>query len=994
MLESTEKVIRMEYLPLLSESKEKLSPSIKKILPSLEEVSLNFWNALNIKQKESEEPEEDGSTVKTWKLEFKKMMSLKYFVSLLLSLFALLNFLNDKVKIRSMKCLLRTYYDCIAAHNLETGKQVKKYVESLCAYYDNNKLGKEEKNNYETLKVEFLIMDMQSSLLSKNISMAKFYEHKANILDRCSAMKPGNVFSICRTLYNEGLKLYKEDQYHDAHYFLQKCYLILEKMDTFKDPSVESEIKVSTLIMLSKCCMKMNSKESFTEASKLLKLLQLNENEKIETLQLQIELIDYQKLANNDAEDLIMKTVIKICSKTEILKQVMVVLNAYSSKCPTTAKNCLFYVFTNKIDFENPKFREVIESYLISLIWIITSQLKTENSSEKLNVVKTILEVGNRKLRFELSIDSANCLVIMLWSMGRKNMKEENYQEAMSWFECCFVSLLNRSKESQQDTIGKIQRSILHCCLKMHDTGTFENTLRDMNDLSRKNPITLYYRFVNMLENHGTEIDDDTAHEILTALSQCNDLKTINMLALCVVESKNYLDSNCHDRDKPFLDEPLKHAVSKLLNKCNNIDTKNSEYLVLVAMRASVYIFGKRLENGLKKDETEKMSLENVEMIEKSVDQFLCYAKVNREGSHIKDINNDIEWFSSTCFNCGLLLLENNIFDTRGVKLFEATIRLIELFNESDDKNNNRFLKWKCKSIIFLSFCEREQIRQGGNNVKQKWNAIRVMNQQVVEQISLIHKDNDYKDIMLQGLYLINESLINCNEWTSLIKRIKDMNEYGKNHTEDNQQIDAMVENIFNWIPDGDAEQRGGMIRVIETIFAERGFKNEFAVRTRMLFRWLHLMLTKMTENVAFEDQQLCYIRMFRDILAETPTDGADRLKDYEIEWLAGVCWNKGIETILHCKAAIEAADVEDVGMDDSYADEDKEFFIAAVADPANSMLGGKGLPWCEIAIEISSYSAGKLQCAGMQNLLAKLVKESAVSGGFSTSGKSLQPDH
>lgn len=62
MLESTEKVIRMEYLPLLSESKEKLSPSIKKILPSLEEVSLNFWNALNIKQKESEEPEEDGST--------------------------------------------------------------------------------------------------------------------------------------------------------------------------------------------------------------------------------------------------------------------------------------------------------------------------------------------------------------------------------------------------------------------------------------------------------------------------------------------------------------------------------------------------------------------------------------------------------------------------------------------------------------------------------------------------------------------------------------------------------------------------------------------------------------------------------------------------------------------------------------------------------------------------------------------------------------------
>lgn len=993
ILESTEKVIRMEYLPLLSGSKEKVSPSIKRILPSLEEVSLKLWNILNIKQKESEELDEEGSTVKPWKSEFKKLMGLKYFVSLLLSLFAQLDVLNDKCKILSLKCLLRTYYDCIDVNNLELGKQVKEYVEKLCAYYDNNELGEEEKGYYETLKLEFLILDMQSSLLSKNISMAKFYENKANIVGKCSTMKPENLFNICRTLYNEGLKLYKEEQYYDSHYFLQRCYLILEKLNNFKDSSAESKIKVSTLIMLAKCCMKINSEESFIEARKLLKLLQLNENEKIEALKLQIELVDHQKLVNSEAGDLIMKTVITISSDVEILKQIMMVLNAYSGKRPTTAKNCLFYVFTNKIDFQNQKFREIIESYLISLLWIVTSQLKAESSLEKLNVAKNILEVGDRKLTFELSIDSANCLVIMLWSLGKKKMKEEKFKEALQWFECCFVRFLNKSKESQQDTIGKIQRCILQCCLKLHDNGTFENTLRSMSELSKKNPITLYYQFVNMLENHGKEIDKDVVLELLTALSQFNDSRTINLLALCVVESKNYLDSNSYDKDQPFLDEPLKQAITKLLNKCNTVGTRSCDSLVFVALRASVYIYGKNFENGLKKGDPKRMSVENVEMIEKSVDQFLYFAKENRKENNVTDINNDIEWFSSTCFNYGLLLLENNIFDIRGGKLFACTGRLIGSLDESDEKIKNKFLKWKCKSALFQSFCERELIRQHSDHLKEKWTEIRARNQTVTEQIDTAQNDKEYKDIRFQSILLINESLIICNEWTSLIKRIKYMNEYGKSYTEDNQEIDAMLENIFDQTPEDDTKERDPMIRVLDAIFVERGFKSEFCVGTRMLFKWLHLMLTKMIENAACENKQLCYIRMFQGILAGTPSDSAGRLKDFEIEWLAGVCWNKGIKIILRSKASPETADDEDVGMENSFLNDDKEASAATVADPGRSMPGGNGLPWCEVAIAISGISSGELQCAGMKSLLAKLVRESAVSGGFSASGKNPQPE-
>lgn len=237
-------------------------------------------------------------------------------------------------------------------------------------------------------------------------------------------------------------------------------------------------------------------------------------------------------------------------------------------------------------------------------------------------------------------------------------MKEKNFQEALEWFKCCFVRLLNKSNESQQDNIGKIQRSMLQCCLKLQDLSTFEEILNSMKESDKENSITLYYRFVSILRSHNPNTNGSQIHQILTRLSELNDSRNIKLLALCVVESKNHLDSNKDNTAKEILNEPLKEAIDKLLNKCCMIGTDGRDSLLVDALRSSVYIQGKSLENELKNSENKKILLENVEIIERSVSYFLRFVKENKKIICDPPVINDIEWFSSTCFNYGLWLLE------------------------------------------------------------------------------------------------------------------------------------------------------------------------------------------------------------------------------------------------------------------------------------------------------------------------------------------------
>lgn len=976
VLQSTEKLVRLEYLPTLNDTKTAdINLNVMKILPELEESSLKLWNIVNFKQKECDEEENYGNNNPgVWKAEFKKLTKLKYFTALLLSLMSLLDLKNTRSKIRSLKCMLKAYYDSIDNSNLDVSEIIKEYCERLITYFETFHFDNNDEEVFQNLKLEFFILDLQSSLLSNNISLAKFYESKANIVENCVKMKLENVFNICRTFYNDGLKLYKENNYLDSHYFLEKCYLILEKMDTPEESFAENKIRSSTLVMLAKCCIKINNNNSLQEANKLLRLLQNNERNRIDAFKLQLELIDYQDFTNNEIESQIMKIIITFKSNVEILKEVLIILNSYSQKNPTIAKNCLLYVFTNKINYSDKSFMEISESYLISLIWMVTSQLKREITSEKINIARSILEIGDKKLPFELSKETSNCLTIMLWSMGKKKMKEGNFTEALEWFECCFIRFLkNVNGIQQEETIGKIQRSMLQCCLELNNRIKFENIINELNDDNKNNPLTLYYRFTCLLK-FNNKFDNNEIQKILDNLSNSNDSKTLNLLALCVVESKSYIDRTKKEENE-IIYEPLNHAINKLLDKCfisNKVENSN---LLPVALRCSVYIYSKTLDNDIKNKENKENSIKNVNLIEKSVDYFIKYASESFEKSNQDELLKDIEWFSSNCYNCGLMLLEKNILDVKSVKLFHNVTKLIEFCKTKFDKMISfKYFKWECKSVMFKCICEKEIIKEMQDRIDQslKWREIYENIHSLSESIKN-EKDEEFQEMKFQCVLLKNESLICRKDWALLIQGIKGKNEYSKEYTDDNQELDILIENLLDFLKNKEIEEQDQdyLIQICDVILIERGFKKQFQIDIKMLFKWIYLLINQMINKTFFEDKLLDYINIFKDILKLTiEKEQKTEIKDSEIEWLSGICWNKGIEILLQEKQGQTDSDKkltedEDTSMEESFDQEEQI--------KNNQSSHNNKIKWCEVAIAASKLSSESFQYKNMEKLYAKL---------------------
>lgn len=818
VLESTERAIRIE-------SSINKDNQILKIMGNLEELGLKIWNLIDHFNDddvvvvgnavgEKDEDENRDSLI---------FCKVRYFVCLLLSIYYMILKVGG---LRIIKCLLRSYYECVDLQDLDLENKFKDYIEKIIQYFENDgMLNDDEITNFNNMKIEFLILDMHSSIINNNLSMAKYYESKANLLENFKLLKRENIFNLLRTIFNDGLMIFKEDKFNESYYFFEKCYLVLEKLNIENNES-ELKIRFNCLTMLIKSCIKINSLESIDKATKLIKVLSNNNKDKnrIEAFKLQLELINYQKLIPEEIEDSIMKLIIGLPSNIEILNSIRIILNEFSNKEGKIAKNCLFYIFNNKLNFNDLKFLEISEQYLISLVWVIVQQIKDIHSSEKLKMVKNVLEIGDKKIIKELSKDTINCLIIMIWSQGKKRMKDEQFSESIEWFESCFMRLLINNEDSE--IYGKIQRSMLQCCLKINDYKTFEEIFSTMNDKEKKNGITLYYKY-SYLINNGK---NNELIPILNELNKLENSKSINLLALCVIESK----------DKCIEDNVLRVSIEKLMNRCyKGGDTEEYKTLLIVALRTCIFIYCKNIENGIDIEYS-------IDMIIKCIDKF-----IDRNCDNLTEI----EWFSSNVYNLGLKLIESDTFWDENVKLFGKVIQML--------KDVKGFKEWKNKSILLKCFCQRQ--------INSDWNEI----YRDTEKLDATDEEDKIEIRMLN-----TESMIKLGKWNVLLKRIRQ---------EDTKKLEIklIIEKIVEVVK-VNAGNPVPIRELFDIIFIEKlvsmgNDKND-------AFEWLYIMLTNLLGEDSHDELLKCYVDLYNDLPGE--------VGESEQNWLGGVCWNRGIETV------------------------------------------------------------------------------------------------
>lgn len=930
ILESTERGLRLN-LSDTSHSFDEGSAKVLEVVNKLEDRALSLWNVIEINNSTNNQN-------KDWyKIYSEIILEIMHFSCMLLSIHALIKD-KENLKFRVLHNYLKYYYKSIDIGNENSAKQAKEYINN----YINNfeaKVDIATNVKFQALKIEFYMLEMHASILANDLSMAKYFEGKANLADKVNMFHKDDVLNLCRSLFNDALQLYKEDKIDDAFYFLEKCFLVLEKLQIDR-ANPENKVKVSTLIMLSKCCIKINTIESIEKAEKMIKYLSVNESKKIEALKLELELIQQKSASPNEIEDDLMKFVISIPIDPNILTQLRLLFNSFADKHPLISKKCLMYLFTNKINFQSLEFKDAAESYLISIIWIITSKIANESMDIILNHIALTMEIGDKKIISELSIETSNSIVVMLFSAGRKCIKGGNFEHAIRWFDFCTTRMFNNFKNAE--VLGKIQRSILQSCLETNNHSKFDSCWKSMSSECQQNPLSKYYRFKSILKSESENITE--LCEILDTFGILDNIKVIKLLALCVIDCKEMKTQSVDFK------HVLNKAMSRLIDKSLEISGDIDISLIVVALRSCFLINGNNIEHGI---DVEK----SVALINRSIDQLQTISKNN-------SLPADKEWFACHCYNYGIYLFDVNGSESWAIDLFSCCAKLI---NVETDHNN---IKWYCKAVIFKNICISKHLKSGlkYNNelIIDSWKNIFNDCKKIIRLIGIINT-SDKTEILKQCNLTLLDALIESLDYDEIFAILKDYCSLKpSSQWKDVTELDFLMESLLEKERELGATHFASIKHIIETIFIEIGC-SKLKVGLKQLFKWLFLMVSKLLDNHEFEETLLKVIKIFKE---QYSCNKNDSIATTELEWLAGMCWNHGISCIILDET--ENNRLEDLkdnnNTEDSSLIEENAIFQGLDAIQENQT--SRSMIWCKMALLVSE---NHLQQDHMQNLLFQL---------------------
>ncbi|GMF03645.1 unnamed protein product [Ambrosiozyma monospora] len=115
-------------------------------------------------------------------------------------------------------------------------------------------------------------------------------------------------------------------------------------------------------------------------------------------------------------EEVFMKMILIAAPENDRILEILSLLNSYSNIDPMGSKNCLLYVFNNKIDFKavNPKAAEMC---LTSLFWMNLVQIKDIDDTSKLENAKTLISLAERKFKQGDDKQCSSSIITLFWSM-------------------------------------------------------------------------------------------------------------------------------------------------------------------------------------------------------------------------------------------------------------------------------------------------------------------------------------------------------------------------------------------------------------------------------------------------------------------------------------------------------------------------------------------------------------------------------------------------
>lgn len=883
------------------------------LITQLDSVGTKLWNIISMRYRECIELKNS----KVWMPKFKQFGLLKFFSCLVLAVHSFMD-QTGVTKLRVLRCFSRTYFEIIDEGEKTAANEFQHYIEKYIGIVKDFAFSNDEMAEFENLKVELSCLDMHYALTAADINMAKFFENKINLELNYEKLKVKSVLNISRVMYNSSLNLHKEGKHLDAIYFLERANIALEKV---KEKGIKSSIQnsfekinIPIISLLIQCYIDVNTEFSLEKAKKLIIHLDKSKNNKLEALKLQIKLLEKSNCNKIIMNEEIMNLIISFSNEQTYLAQLVQMLNGYSKKEPTIAKNCANYIFNNKIKFDDKSFHQLAQNLLIAIIWIITSQLQIETPMEKLRLTKQLIEHAQKLFIFKLSKETVESVIVMLWNIGKKRFKDQSYDEALEWFECCSTEFFLDGYDAH-DEWGKIQRSMLQCCLEINNNEKFTKIFNEMSPNIKIHPLTLVSSFIFNVRCGNNQV----AISILNKLSNLNDKNNFKLIALCVVEAIKYKKSS-NDEITDIVNE----AIKALLEKTNDENFEVSQ----VALRSCIYVYIDQLDKILKsKNFKNEDTGEPVGLICKIVAKYinLIESSNGKENQYSQD---ESEWYSSNCFNLAQNLMKNEILTDKVIQLFQCSITIIK------QAKLTNCIQYIVKANICMAHCKRE-LQQNKSSVDvEAWKEIYDYAEIALKNIKDYDgSKDDIKNILHHCTILTIEGMIKLGMWSKLIQRIETLCSI-PDYTNCSEEFAVIMELLaasFGYVN----KRFQIMERIITKTFTVTQDINE-----KIFNRWIQMLFEFSGEEQCDYKIQKMVSLYFSRIAQSSPNSNVNE-KDYELEWIAGKCWNKGVEIML----------------------DEKESSLVRKRDV--------GKAWCELAMSFANLCEVKMY----DEMLPKLLK-------------------
>lgn len=542
----------------------------KDLYLKLENASSSLWNAISITLKTEQQTaksliNKNGSTQSMQSYGTSNLNLLcccKRFATILFSVYdALIKTLETQIRTFSchvltlksvMDCFFQEFLSNCSLSNGEIDNELEnKYNSSkikenwnnllkncqdspqaaLKVLEDNNKIWNQSQETEITkLKLEYFLVNFQICLKDGDIETAKLYSSKINIKDDIEAVDANTLIELCRIIFNSILIYSKKCQDINEKYEVVSLlnlaleYLQLPIQDLTTHINYQN-IKYSITLFLTKFSIdNFPNVLNENDCDNLVNKLQEEFGKKTEPYKLAIKYNQIKKADNHDQiiQEIIMRMITSLNIKIH-WDQILECIGQLSNTNTNLAIVCMEYIFINKL---NPQEDSKIWEDLIVARVFMTIETKNMITDDIISSLQTFFELVENKASRKLSKMKISCIVILIWNLGKRLDKKEEYERS-----CKVYKLAQRSLFCDDFAdIGKVSRALISSYIKCHNYNNALQQYEKMSESDKIHPLTQLL----LVKIHMVDTNREKIIECIHNISLSEEKHSIQILILVI----------------------------------------------------------------------------------------------------------------------------------------------------------------------------------------------------------------------------------------------------------------------------------------------------------------------------------------------------------------------------------------------------------------------------------------------------------------------------